>query len=111
MYFMYAGVYYDVSDTSSCDSYYSFVEDAISTNDGGFQYALRVGDGTHYYTTTSGLRAWEYNVNDCQNDGGTHLCGVIESNSVSDYYEVNGASAVVAGCSGIMIDTTAFDSL
>lgn len=103
------GVYVDVSDSTSCESYYDFVEDAIASNAGGYQYALRVGGGSHYYTTTDGLRAWEYNVNDCTKDGGTHLCGAIDSNSVSEYKALYGADAAVSDCTGIMLDQSEFE--
>lgn len=47
-------------------------------------------------------------MNDCTKDDGTHLCGVIDSNSVKDYKELYGSKAAVTDCTGIMVDPSEF---
>mmetsp|Transcript_15240 Transcript_15240/g.13773 ORF Transcript_15240/g.13773 Transcript_15240/m.13773 type:complete len:491 (-) Transcript_15240:20-1492(-) len=93
---------YVIIDSNECDSLYSYVSDAISSNDGKFTYSLRVtstsGIGIHFYTGTSGIKSWEINVGGCVVNtdlSTTDICGCLPSNNNVEFIEKEGYSCSV----------------
>jgi hypothetical protein len=83
----------EILDGDNCGYNLERVAKLIEDN-GNFSYSMRVSGtspiGTHFYIGTTGLRAWEFNLYECDYSSTyPDVCGCIEENR-NDMYYVNG---------------------